>query len=630
MFRITIYKYFLIISLIFLCYTLALAYSQTAYAQSVEEMEILRLFYKEKDLVVSATRYEKPISQVAENITIVTAKEIEEMNAHTLTDVLNIIPGVQMEIRGGTGSATMPYIQGSDYRHVLVLIDGVSLNNLSDNVADIGAIPVQNIERIEIIKGPASSAWGSSLGGVINIITKSVGDSLKPEGAVSLSYGEKDTGDYRADIAGEVGQIGYYLYAGHLHSDGFSPNQEVSANNFYTKLNVDLTEKVSLLLTFGYNKGSRGFGEYPDFALSSNQDFEYLFSTLSLNVVLNDKTDLSFSLRTSRQNTELFFKQLSTGVEIEKDTYDDKTNGGSAKLTWRHGAHVLGIGADYDSGELESNTIISGKQRLEKWAVFVNDTLIFDKWSFTPGIRYDYTSTSDDFVSPSLGITYALGEKSIFRIDVARGFNIPPLMATYGTGFFFKPNPNLEVEKVWSYQAGIESSALKYLCLKTTVFRHDISDAIVSEKLPDGTFTKINKDDIRRQGFEVEIETAPIYNASFSGGFIFQDVKNLETDKTIKDIPEYTYDIGLKYDNKKSFVGLLKGHYIWWNAKSSYSGKYSSFIWDLNLIKKLYKSNDNTAEIFLTAHNIFDGSQYLDKLFKNPGRWIEAGIRVKF
>jgi len=391
-----------------------------------------------------------------------------------------------------------------------------------------------------------------------------------------------------------------------------------------------MKEKVSLLLTFGYNKGSKGLGEYPDFALSSNnQDFEYLFSTLSLNAALNDKTDMSFSLRTSRQNTESFLNQLSTGVEIEKDTYDDKTNGGSAKLTRRHGKHTLVIGSDYDNGELESNTI-SGKQRLEKWAVFVNDTLIFDKWSFTPGIRYDYTSTSDDFVSPSLGVTYALGEKSIFRIDVARGFNIPPLMATFGTTSSFKPNPDLEVEKVWSYQAGIESGALKYLWLKTTFFRHDVSDAIVSQKSSDNTFTKINKDRVRRQGFEVGIETAPIFNISFNGGFIFQDVKNLETDKTSKNIPKYTYDIGLKYGNKKSFVGLLTGHYIWWNAKSSYGGKYSLFIWDLNLIKKLYKSNDNTAEIFLTAHNIFDGSQYLDKLFKNPGRWIEAGIRVKF
>jgi vitamin B12 transporter len=593
-------------------------------------MEILRLFYEEKDLVVSATRYEKPSSQVAENITIVTAKEIEEMNAHTLTDVLNTIPGVQVEIKGGPGSATLARIQGSDYRHVLVLIDGVSLNNLSDNVADIGAIPVQNIERIEIIKGPASSAWGSSLGGVINIITKSTGYTSRPEGTVSLSYGGKDTGDYRADIAGEAGQIGYYLYAGHLHSDGFNPNQEVSANNFYTKLNVDLTEKVSLLLTLGYNKGSRGFGEDTESDFSFNQDFEYLFSTLSLNAVLNDKTDLSLSLRTSRQNTELFFNQLSTGVELEKNTYDDKTNGGSAKLTWRNRLHTIVIGADYDNGELESNTIVSGKRRLEKWAVFVNDTLIFDKWSFTPGIRYDYTSTSDDFVSPSLGITYALGAKSIFRIDVARGFNIPPLMATYGTGFFFKPNPDLEVEKVWSYQAGIESGALKYLCLKTTVFRHDISGAIVSEELPDGTFTKINKDEIRRQGIDVEIKTVPVYNISLSSGFIFQNIKNLETDEIIKNIPRYTCDIGLEYDDKKSFVGLLKGHYIWWNAKSLYGGKYSSFIWDLNLIKKLHKSNDNTAEIFLTAHNIFDGSQYLDGLFKNPGRWLEAGIRVKF
>src|SRR4030067_1926321 len=72
-----------------------------AYAQIEEEMKILRMFYKEEELVVTPTRYPKPISQVAENITVITYKEIESMNTHTLTEVLNTIPGIQVDIRGG-------------------------------------------------------------------------------------------------------------------------------------------------------------------------------------------------------------------------------------------------------------------------------------------------------------------------------------------------------------------------------------------------------------------------------------------------------------------------------------------------------------------------------------------------
>jgi outer membrane cobalamin receptor len=134
----------------------ALCSPPPASAQSDEEMDILRMIYKDQDLV-TPTRSPKPISQVAENITVIDSDEIEAINAHTLSDVLLHVTGVQMDIQGGPGSITNARIQGSDQRHVRVIVDGVSLNNLSDNFADIGAFPVQRIERIEIIKGPASS-----------------------------------------------------------------------------------------------------------------------------------------------------------------------------------------------------------------------------------------------------------------------------------------------------------------------------------------------------------------------------------------------------------------------------------------------------------------------------------------
>ncbi|HLD29275.1 MAG TPA: TonB-dependent receptor plug domain-containing protein, partial [bacterium] len=173
--------------ILFLCLALAMtSFCQAFAAPFEEEMEVLRLFYSEKALVVSSTRHPKPISQVAENITIVTAREIEEMNAHTVAEVLNRIPGVFINFGQGVGSfgsASLIYIQGSEDRHVFVLVDGVAWNFLSSGAAETNAIPVGIIERIEMIKGPASSAWGSSLGGVINIITKPAGTAARPAGS---------------------------------------------------------------------------------------------------------------------------------------------------------------------------------------------------------------------------------------------------------------------------------------------------------------------------------------------------------------------------------------------------------------------------------------------------------------
>src|SRR4030043_2254355 len=352
------YRYFLNTRLLHFCFLLIIfSFCHPAYAQIEEEMKILRMFYKEEELVVTPTRYPKPIFQVAEDIAVITSKDIESMNAHTLTDVLNTIPGVQVDIRGGPGSVANARIQGSEFRHVLVMIDGITLNNLSDNFVDISAIPVQNIERIEIIKGPASSSWGSSLGGMINIITKNPAQARKEEGALSASYGERNTGDYRAEVTGKVGNFGYYVYGGNLISDGFRSNTHFYENNVYTKLQWDITEKARLLFTFGYNKGNRGLGEVPDEDISFKNNFEYLYSTLSLNYSITDEADLILSLRTSRQNTEFFLNQLSTGDKLGMNTFYDKGNGGGAKISYTSGVESLAIGTDYDDGELKSNAI---------------------------------------------------------------------------------------------------------------------------------------------------------------------------------------------------------------------------------------------------------------------------------
>ena len=148
-------------------------------------------------------------------------------------------------------------------------MDGIPLNNLSDNITDIGSLTVQNIDRIEIVKGPASSAWGSSLGGVINIITKSGSDGDK-RGMTSASYGKRNTGDFRVETSGKEMRFGYYINAGRLQTDGFRPHNDFSGNNAYTKLTYDVTKDTRLLFTMGYDKLSRGVLEFPNVNFENN------------------------------------------------------------------------------------------------------------------------------------------------------------------------------------------------------------------------------------------------------------------------------------------------------------------------------------------------------------------------
>jgi vitamin B12 transporter len=602
--------------------------SSTVYAQIEEEKKFLLMYFKEEELeVISATRSLQSITRVAENVSVVTAEDIELMNAHTLTDVLNTITGVQVDIRGGLGNLTSPSIQGSFYNHVVVFIDGISITSPSENSTITGEFPVQFIEKIEIIKGPASSTWGSSLGGVVNVITKSPGKEEKIKGTLYASYGEDNTGDFRAEVYGRKNNFGYYLYAGRLQADGLPglrDNMDFSGNNIYAKLSYDISKNTTALFTVLYNKNKRGDGNFPEYDFSDSDKTSNFLTSLSLNTSLNDNLDLSFSLRRTKLDYDFESETLSTGDIFKIRVYDD-TYGASIKLTYKYKKHNIVVGSDYDNDTAEYT---SNEKRLRKFAVFANDTIILDRFSVIPGIRYDDVNITGGFVSPSLGITYKISDNTILRVFVARGFSIPILSAAItNENFSYIGNSDLDVEKVWSYQLGVETSALKYLWLKISAFRHDISDVIVDKIISEEPllWTKINKDDQRRQGIEIEIKTVPFYNTTFSAGTTFIEISGSSTDLTM---PKYTYDLGLEYNDKKSLRAVLKGHYIWWI--NTFDGDYNSFVFDLNVIKSIYKKEDHTLEAFLTAHNIFNSSQYAIGDYKNPKRWIEGGLRYKF
>ena len=140
--------------------------------------------------------------------------------------------------------------------------------------------------------------------------------------------------------------------------------------------------------------------------------------------------------------------------------------------------------------------------------------------------------------------------------------------------------------------------------------------------------TIVNGGKTRRKGFEIESESISFYNMSLKAGFAFSHTNAMNQYDKLK---QYTYNLGFKYDDKKSFYALLFGHYVWWDNLSQ-NGEYDDFIWDLNLNKKIISESIFLAgtEVFCSIHNIFNGSQYSVSDNKNPKRWLEAGLRFKF
>lgn len=609
-------------------FALAAVLSSEASAQTEEEKQYLLMYFKEEELVVeSATRSSKPVTQTAENVTIVTADDIRFMNAHTVADVLNTITGVQVFLTGGPGSSATASVQGSESRHVAVFIDGIPLNNLSDSTAELGSLPVQAIEKIEIIKGPASSAWGSALGGVINIITKS-GSGGGMSGMLSASYGAHRTGDVRAEASGQRAQWRYYVTAGRLETDGFRPHTEFSSDSGYAKLSYGLSEDTSLEATVSYEDFSRGIGELPAFGRYVDNNSRTVRSALTLRSSLSEKLDVQLSIWHLRQHYNFLNFQIATDILLGQENYLDDGHGASFKLSWRNDPHAVVLGGDYDSKALESNTIVDTRQDIEKKAVFVNDTIAIGRMTITPGLRYDRTDTNGDFTSPSLGMTYQLAASTLLRAYAAKGFNIPPFSATYGyTPPFHVANPDLEMEKVHSYQAGIETGAGQYLWAKVSLFRHDLENGLSdTESLPSITE---NSDRERREGMELEMKTVSFHHISLAAGAVFIKARDRKTGETIKSVPQRTYDVGLQYDDG-SFKALVKGHYIYWNTAPVFEGAYDDFVVNGQVAWAFSVGTGGTVEVFAGAHNLFESEQYPFGIYQNPGRWYEAGARYVF
>src|SRR5690625_3311508 len=194
---------------------LLLAFSPSP-AQAQEETTIL------DPLVVTATRTERPLSTVGSSLTVITAEDLENRQTTYVADILREVPGVAVSRAGGPGSKTDIRIRGGETNHTLVLIDGIEANNpAGDDAFDFGHLLTDDIERIEVLRGPQSVLYGSeAVGGVINIITKRGQDEPRFNG--SIEGGSFRTGKANASISTAGERYNLHISGTYLRSDGIS------------------------------------------------------------------------------------------------------------------------------------------------------------------------------------------------------------------------------------------------------------------------------------------------------------------------------------------------------------------------------------------------------------------------
>lgn len=590
------------------------------------------MYFDESQMVEVATRAPKPITQVAENVTIITAEEIERMNARSIDDVLNRVAGINTGSREDFNNSSFLSIHSSDYKHVVVMLDGISITKATDDISYVNVIPIQIVKRIEVIRGAASSTWGSALGGVVNIITKESGNSAVPKGNLKGSYGEFGSSDLAANLTGKAGKLGYYLSAGRQESDGIKDDRFYEDTNYYAKFDLPLPAGQSLQVTTGYSKPDYKTSHIPDIDQEEYTVDRNLFFTAGYNKKIHENMNLFLGAHRYFNDMTFLNKKISDGSTNSHYQEDQTTTGLAARLDWNLPKQQIVAGLDYKKNELDltdvSTAYTAPKIYEENWSVYANDTINLDKLTVTPGLRLDQLSNTKDQVSPSIGLTYRLADRYLARASIAKGFRKPPITRlSRSLTSRYNVNADLEPEEVWSYQTGIETTAVPYCIVKTTLFLHDSKDSF--ERWDSTLGTWVNRDDAKREGIEVELETAPIWHTSLKANYTYTHHRNENGAHNYEKI----VNLVLVYDNPKICTLDLGGHFIKYGdvaSPPSWGGVDSHMIWELSINRTLFTSNNAKGELFFVGHNLTNELQFADPWLPNAQRWIEAGLKFYF
>jgi len=587
------------------------------------------------DEPVATSRFPRPVSKIAENVTVITAREIARINAHTLAEVLHTVPGIQLDQLQGPGSSVFFTVLSVTSRHILVQIDGVPLNFLSlENLSEVGSIPVQMIERVEIVKGAASAAWGPALGGVINIITKAPAADRQPGGLAAASIAEHGTSDLRAELSGTVNRFGYYLTGGNIRSDGLARGNRTNLNHGFGKFSFDLPNRGRVTLGIDLRDNTLGLEHSSTLQVNplftgvhGTGDVSYLNAYLALRYPLAERLTLELNGRGGSRRLENRRKFLSPELLIMDGKVRENHQGAGLGLSGGDAGSNFSAGLEYEHNDLRQREPVSRAPEmnfdlsLDRWSSYLNGTYSVGRLSILPGFRFDHSNLLENAVSYTLGTTFRLTDSTILRGYGARGYSMPII-----NGIEIL-NGQRQLQNIWTVQTGIESTAIPYLWLKGTLFYNNIWKV----QTFDGAAI-ILRDHVR-QGVDLEFRTSPLYGLALAGGYTYTVAwdQQSKAELTSDEIgPRQGAKLGLNYDNGAiGLRGALTGNYLDW-YQPQHPPRDTALTWDLHLTQRLSPHEELSPELFFSARNIFNGAQYQHELHANPSRWFEAGARYRF
>ncbi|MCF1190519.1 TonB-dependent receptor [Mangrovimonas sp. AS39] len=574
-------------------------------------------------VVIISSRIELPFKENSRTITVINSEMIQKSAATNVVDLLQQVAGVDIRRRGTAGSQADLYIRGGSFDQTLLLIDGIKLEDAQTGHHTMNLIlPLDVIERIEIIKGPAARVFGqNAFTGAVNIVTKKALDNQVKLGVQGGSFGQKNA---EVTVSSNLQNTSHLVHYSRNTSEGYRYNTDYDNQNYFIKSSFNKNHMpIDLIATFQERKfGANGFYSTPS---ATDQYEETQASLVGLSSVYkHNNLTLKPRLYWRRNQDEYVF--IRSNPEVYRNLHI--TNKVAAEL---HGSYssslgTTGFGVDLAQVYLSSNNLGDRERFMTNFFLEHRFKFLNDKLDVTPGVALTYFSDFKFHAFPGVDIGYSLSEQFKFYGNVGYTYRIP----TY-TDLYYSDPTTLGNDQLDPEEAIAEEIGIKYLGAKwngsLAFFNRDSKKLIdyVKEN-EDDLWQATNIRDLNTKGFEANIN----YRFDIAGAtqlmdlgytFIDDEVKDLDIAFSRYSINSLKHQVTATY--KGRFFNILQPTIVYKYAERTSGQAYTVYDAGLSVII-------NQLELSVFANNIFNEEYYETNLVPMPKGNLLFGLNYRF
>lgn len=583
---------------------------------------------KLNEVVVTAARIQESIEETTSDVIVIRDDEIKKMNVQFIPDVLRKVPDLNLVQNGGPGKAASVLLRGGSSTHTLIMIDGVKVNNTATGSFDFSGIKVDDIERIEIVKGPQSTIYGSeAMAGVINIITKKGQD--KPKTDLSFEAGSYGTYNPALTVSGTIKAVDYRLSTNYFSTDGISAAKNGAERDRYRnasisgKFGIKPSEKLEIEITGKYSYDRTELDGFDFFAGKAVDDLNFV--QRGNHSMLSGKAKLYLSTI-----CEQIFTLSHVGDSLQFRDPDTDFNNANVVTTidsidWQNNFYIsdhytVTAGAEYrkESGENKGNF----DKSLDNSALYLNNKLklLQETVIFNAGLRYDDYETFGNRTTYRIGVLYNIKPASlILKSSYGTGFRAPALNELF---FPFYGNKNLKPEETTSWEIGLEKGIVKdRVSVSLTYFSQNYENLIETDPL---TFTAANIAKAEIKGLEANTVLKVSDNLNIKAGYAYLDTKDKTTEQRLSLRPKDKLSVSAEFSAKDISV---VADYIFVGQRYDSSVKRDLSSYSLVNLSSNYAIK-KWLTIFARINNLFDADYEEAGSYGTPGFSVYGGMKV--